>query len=148
MIYIDTSYITKCYVGEIGSAEVLALVAGRTDLVCAAHGRLEVVASFKRIQRKGRLDARTVKQVLRRFEEDELAGYWRWLPVSEALIALACRRVAELPSSTFLRAADALHLAAAREADCECVYSHDRHLFAAAPLFDLQARDVIVANQN
>jgi predicted nucleic acid-binding protein len=143
MIYIDTSYITKCYVGEVGSAEVLALLAGRPDLACAAHGRLEVVASLKRIQREGRLDARALKQVLKRLETDELAGHWQWLPVSSELITLACKRVAELPPSTFLRAADALHLAAAEEAGCREVYSHDRHLLAAAPLFGLVARDVI-----
>jgi predicted nucleic acid-binding protein len=146
MIYIDTSYITKCYVGEIGSAEVLALLAGRSDLVCSAHGRLEVVASLKRIQREGKLDARALKQAIRRLEADELAGHWQWLPVSSELIDLACRRVAALPPSTFLRAADALHLVAAQEAGCTAVYSHDRHLLAAAPLFDLTAQDVIPAS--
>ena len=145
MIYIDTSYITKCYVGEIGSAEVLALLAGRSDLVCSAHGRLEVIASFKRIQREGKLDSRALKQVIKQLEADELAGHWRWLPVSSPLISLACQRVATLPPSTFLRAADALHLAAAQEAGCAEIYSHDRHLLAAAPLFGLTARDVIPA---
>ena len=145
MIYIDTSYITKCYVGEVGSAEVLALLAGRADLVCSAHGRLEVVASFKRIQREKRLDLRALKQVLKQFEADELAGHWHWLPVSSELITLACKRVAEMPPSTFLRAADALHLTAAQEAGCREIYSHDRHLLAAAPLFGLTARDVIPA---
>ena len=145
MIYIDTSYITKCYVGEIGSAEALAFLAGRSDLVCAAHGRLEVVASFKRIQREGRLDARTLNQVLKRLEADEIAGHWQWLPLSPELIRTACQRVATLPPSTFLRAADALHLAAAQEAGCAEIYSHDRHLLAAAPLFGLAAIDLIPA---
>lgn len=143
MIYINTSYITKCYVGETGSAEVPALLAGRSDLVCSAHGRLEVIAFFKRIHREGKLDARALKQVIKQLEADELAGHWQWLPVSPALISLACQRVAALPTSTFLRAADALHLAAAQESGCTEIYSHDRHLLAAAPLFDLAARDVI-----
>ena len=48
-------------------------------------------------------------------------------------------RVGELPSTVFLRAADALHLTCAAEEGCTAIHTSDRHMTAAAPAFGLQA---------
>lgn len=143
MIYLDTSYLLKVYTHEHGSEEVAAWMTGRQDFVCSHHGRLEVIAGLKRHQREGRLDARGLRQSLAQLAIDESQQLFVWLPVGNELIDHACTRVASLPFTTFLRAADALHLACAADAGLKEIYSHDRHLLSAASYFGLRGIDVI-----
>lgn len=46
------------------------------------------------------------------------------------------------PRETFLRTADAVHLATARELGEREVWTNDRHMLAAAPYFGLTGRSV------
>ena len=143
MIYLDTSYLVKLYADEPGAAAVLAWAEGKGDFVCAAHGRLELFAAFKRHQREGSLTGPDLQALLQQVRNDESSGLVRWLPISTELIATACEQVLALPPSAFVRAADALHLACAADAGLKEIYSHDRHLLAAAPHFKLTGIDVI-----
>jgi uncharacterized protein len=143
MIYLDTSYIVKCYLREPGTAEVLAWLEGKAGLSCCLYGRLEFYAAVKRHVREERLTKAEAEKALRTFEGDERRGVWHWLPVTEALLRLAGERMRTLPDRVFLRSADALHLTCAAEHRCETVYSHDRHLLKAAPEFGLTGCDVI-----
>jgi predicted nucleic acid-binding protein len=68
----------------------------------------------------------------------------RWLPLSPQVLAGMIGRFSRIPRTTFLRAADTLHIACAAEQGFTEVYSNDRHFLAAAPLFGLNARTVIV----
>jgi len=145
VIYLDTSYLTKIYTAERGSAEVISWMTGKSGFVCAQHGRLEIVSSFKRHQREGHLSAREVSSLLRRLEADERAQLIAWLPTDLALVRRACAIVAACPSGVFLRSADALHLACAADAGLKEIFSHDRHLLAAAIHFGLQGIDIIPA---
>ena len=106
MIYLDTSYLTKIYTAEPGSAEVIAWMTGKSDFVSCLHGRLELVSSFKRHQREGHLAQRDVAALIRRLEADEAAELIVWLPCETGLIQVACARTASLPPSVFLRAGD------------------------------------------
>lgn len=143
MIYLDTSYLLKLYVYELGSEDIAAWLMGKSGLVCARHGRLELIAALKRHQREGRLDARGWRQVLVRLEADENSRLLEWLPVGNALLDTACDKIAAMPASVFLGAGDALHLVCAKEAGLKEIYSHDRHVLAAASHFGLRGIDVI-----
>ena len=134
MIYLDASYLVKLYADEPGAEAVLAWVEGKGDFVCAAHGRLELFAAFKRHQREGALTGPRLRFLVQQVEGDEASGLIQWLPVSTELIAAACWQMIGLPPPVFLRAADA---------GLKEIYSHDRHLLAAAPHFKLKGIDVI-----
>ena len=54
------------------------------------------------------------------------------------MLRLAAQRFRRLPSTTFLRAADALHLTCAAEEGFTTIHTRDRHMIAAAPAFGLQ----------
>lgn len=143
MIYLDSSYLVRLYLRQPGSAELESWLSGRSDWVCCLHGHLEVVSALKRQQREGHMDDRGLQSALRQLKTDEASTLLRWLPVTRELVDQASVQVAALPPSVYLRAADALHLTCAREAGLKEIYSHDRHLLAAAEHFGLKGVDVI-----
>jgi predicted nucleic acid-binding protein len=143
MIYLDTSYIVKCYLREPGTDVVLDWLQGKSGLTSCIHGRLELVATFKRHVREGRLIEKQAMASSRLLEKDERNGIWQWIPISVELIHEACKRTMSLRSNIFVRAADALHLTCAAENGFTSVYSHDRHLLAAAEYFGLEGKDIL-----
>ena len=146
MIYFDTSYVIKCYLNEAGSAELRRLAESANGIGCCLHGRLEFWTAVKRNVREKLITSPEADATFQRLVEDETAGVWHWFPVQPEMIELACRRVASAADSIFLRAADALHLACAAEHGFADFFTHDRHLLAAAPVFGIAAKDVIVAS--
>ena len=143
MIYLDTSYIVKCYVAEPGSDRILAWLEGQRGIVCSWQGRLEFFSAIHRHVQAGNLNVTRAKRVTSQLESDEAQGIWTWLPVTLALVRRTCQTVGGLGPKTCLRAADALHLATAADAGCACIYSHDRHLLGAAKVFGVEARDIL-----
>ena len=77
------------------------------------------------------------------FEADCAAGGIRLLPLTAAIVDSVARVFATAPATSYLRAADALHLASAADFGFTEIYSNDRHLLAAAPLFGLRGVNVI-----
>lgn len=143
MIYLDTSYIVKCYAREPGTVRVLDWLAGQFGPSSCLHGRIEFFAAVKRHVREGRLSRAGALRAFKRLEADEDDGLWNWIPVTDALIRDACRRIARLSDSVFLRAADALHLTCAAESGFRTVYSHDRRFLDAAIHFGLEGIDIL-----
>jgi hypothetical protein len=143
VIYLDTSYIAKCYLREPGTKQILAWLEGKTGLACCSHGRLELYAAIKRHVREGRLSQRQAAGSFRLLQRDERAGIWHWIPVSEGLIREACRRVESLQATVLVRAADALHLTCAAENGFTTIYSHDTHMLAASRYFTLEPQDIL-----
>lgn len=139
MTYFDSCYLAKLYLMEPDSGRVRARAEDADKLVCCAIGRGEVVATFHRHFREKRLTQREFRLLAAQVEADLDAGVWTALPVTSALIEAQAHRMATLPATVFLRAADALHLACAAEAGLRELYSSDRQLVAAAPHFGLRA---------
>lgn len=139
MIYFDACYLAKLYVLEADSARVRERAEASTGLACCVIGRGEVAATLHRHFREGRLTQSEFKRLASQAEADVEAGVWKVLPVTSSLIEAQTRRIAALPASVFVRAADALHLACAADTGFAEVYSSDRHLVAAAPHFGLKA---------
>jgi len=144
MIYFDTSYIIKCYLNEVGSAPVRALAESSNGMGCSVHGRVEFWAAVKRNVREGKITADEAAATFARFQEDEGEGVWTWFPVETKGVHTACDRIAKAADTMFLRAADALHLACALEQGFTEIFTHDRHMLAAAVAFGMAARNVIV----
>lgn len=142
-VYYDTAYLLKLYRHEPGSEAVRAH-AGTVDVItCSLHGRIEIVAAAHRKIREGASTATQMDALLEQLAADRLSGTLQWLAVTDAHLSWIDRAFRHAPASTYLRAADALHLASAAEAGFAEIYSNDRHLLAAAPLFGLRGIDVI-----
>lgn len=139
MIYFDSCYLAKLYLMEPDSPRVRTHAEACDGLACCSVGRGEVIAAFHRHFRDARLTQRQFRQLAAQVEADLEIGLWTSLPVTSAVVETQARRMALLPASVFLRAADALHLACAQEAGLREIYSSDRHLVAAAPHFGLRA---------
>lgn len=158
--YLDTAYLLKLYWPELGSEAVRAL-ADRVDVVvCSLHGRAELItAAHRKLREAPEAGANFKSQIsdlksggtaalsalLAQVAADQAAGAIAWLPITEAHLDRVATVVRRAPATVYLRAADALHLASAAEAGFAEIYSNDRHLLAAAPLFGLRGIDVIGA---
>lgn len=142
MIYCDTSYLVRLYLDEPGAEDVRELCS-RHEVAASVHAKAEVPAALHRSWREGRTHSEGLPALIAQFQADLGAGGIHWLPLGESLLDEMGARFAKLPRDTFLRAADALHLACAAEHGFIEVYSNDRHFLAAAPLFDLKGTNII-----
>lgn len=138
MSYFDSAFIAKFYLDEPESDAIRALAAGLGRVHCVAYGRIEVASVFHRKLREGAFTERVQREVAAQFADDCAAGVWTWLSVTEALVEEAVRSMTTLPRRVYLRSADALHLACAREHGFKEIYSNDRHVIAAAPHYGLK----------
>jgi predicted nucleic acid-binding protein len=141
--YYDTNYLFKLQCLETGTTEVRSHAATVDTLVCSLHGRAEFVSAAHRKIREGKATGEQLKSLLAQLRTDTAAGALRWLPITAAHIARVEAVYLTAPSSAYLRAADALHLASAAEFGFTEIYSNDRHLLKAAPLFGLRGTNVL-----
>lgn len=93
--------------------------------------------------REERISPQHYRLILRQVETDEASRLWNWLPLPVELILKTAALFTKLDSGSYLRAADALHLACAFENGFAEVYSNDKHLLAAAGTFGVEVGNVI-----
>lgn len=138
MVFCDTSTLAKYYVPEAESPKVRGAL-DRASVVSASDlTRTELMAVFHRRWREGKWDQGTMTHTMRQFEQDDLSGYWGWVPVDRAVTDLAARMFASLPSTVFLRAADAIHLATAMRQGAKALHTHDVHQAKAAAVLGIR----------
>jgi len=143
MSYFDSSYLFRLYWEDAGFAEVRASAAQSQSLACALHGRAEVISICHRKFREGAASAEQFRLLVQQFQDDCAQGAFTWLSLTSAVFQRVEEVYLHAPTSVFLRAADALHLACAREYNFGEIYSNDRHLLTAAPLFGLRGINLI-----
>ena len=103
----------------------------------------ELHGALHRNFREHRLDRSEFDGVLDRFDTDVEEEMWHWLPITMSVHQRVASVYRELPSSVFLRSADAIHLATAAEHGFSRIYSSDRHLLTAAPHLGLTGVNLI-----
>jgi predicted nucleic acid-binding protein len=146
MIYFDAAYIAKCYLNEPGADRVRAVAHGADGLASCALARLEFASILKRHVREHHMTRREMTAVLKDFAEDEASGVWQWFGVTAELLDKARQAVLDIPSTTFLRSGDALHLACAEAHGFHEVYTNDRHMLRAARYFHVTGVNVLSEN--
>ena len=70
---------------------------------------------------------------VRQFTNDDIGGFWTWLPLDITIIDAAAKTYTTLPDTVFLRAADCLHLVTALHHGVAEIFTYDTHQTAAAP---------------
>ena len=139
----DTSYLVRLYLDEVGCEAVRDLACTMDAISVAWHGQVEVIAAFHRIYRENRISRQRHLELIDQFLADDSNSLFYWLELNEGVRLRLLSFFRKASPATFLRAADALHLASAAEHGFTEIYSNDRHLLTAAPLFGLQGINVI-----
>jgi len=141
-VYLDTCYIAKFYFNEPESPRVRELVRAADIIYSSLWALAEFHGVIHRRLREGSSTPLDARELSNRFSEHIQGGLWKLIPVNEALLRRTCALMVSAPPDLFLRTADAVHLATARELGEREVWTNDRHMLAAASYFGLTGRRV------
>lgn len=141
--YFDTSYLFRLYWKEPGWEAVRDIASGCDVIASAWHASAELESVLLRKRREGEIDHRIVEAIGKQLAEDQRMGGLRFLPLDERVMLRLRGVMREAPAQTFLRAADAMHLACAAVHGFQTVYSNDTHFLKAASLFGVNGLNVI-----
>jgi predicted nucleic acid-binding protein len=92
--------------------------------------------------RENKLSQRRFRELLDAFLRHVGQDVWTFLPVTYRTLQKAAALVRAAPAAFYLRAGDAIHLAAAMRAEEHEIWTNDRHLLRAAEHFGLSGRSV------
>jgi predicted nucleic acid-binding protein len=143
MRYFDTTYLYRVYSAEPGHQAVKHLLTKSNRIASAWHGRAEFASIVLRKRREGSDSPNHLAALESQFQNDLQSGLVQFFPLTESVMLRLENTLRFAPSTTNLRAADALHLACAAEHGFKEVYSNDKHFLTAAPLFGLKGVNVI-----
>jgi predicted nucleic acid-binding protein len=144
-VYFDTSYIAKFYLNEPESERVRGLAKTAHGICSSQWAIAEFHAVLHRQLREGFLSKKDVRSVAAAFEAHVGLKFWVLAPVREGLLREMGASLIAAPSDLYLRAADAVHLATAKEMGEAEVWTNDRHMLKACEYFGLRGRSVTSA---
>lgn len=143
MIYFDTSYLFRLYY-RVGHAQQIQDILKSGETVASAiHGKTELFSAFHRGFREKVYPLSQIEKMMEQLNSDTQQQYLHWLPITEKTILYTQNVYSAAPVTCFLRAADALHLACARENGFKEIYSNDKHLLSATSLFGLKGKNIL-----
>jgi predicted nucleic acid-binding protein len=134
--------VAKCYLNEGDSTPVRELAFNATGLYSSSWCIPELACVFQRHVRESRLTSAQAASLRDLFLDDVHGGVWSLVPISDRFLFRVESLVSALPPSMYLRAGDAIHLAAAQGAGFAEIWSNDKRLLAAAPHFGLTGKSV------
>jgi predicted nucleic acid-binding protein len=138
VIFADTSAVAKLYVPEAESAAVRTLFDGAEAAAVSELVRVELMAAFHRRLREGRWGRAEFQAAVRQFQQDDLGGFWTWLPLDGAMLNAAAQIYTTLPETVFLRSSDCVHVVTALHYNFPEIYTYDKHQTLAAPALGLR----------
>ena len=141
-LYFDTAYLAKCYLNEVDSTPVRELAFSATGLYSSSWCLAELACVLQRHVRESKLKRAQADRLRGFFLEDVHSGVWSLLPISDRFLIRVESLVSTLPHSLYLRAGDAIHLAAAQGAGFTEIWSNDKRLLDAAPAFGLTGKSI------
>ncbi len=141
--FFDASYLVRLYLEDTGFEQVRQLASEAPALASSWHGQAEIIAALHRAYREGRFTAERFLFAVEQFKMEQKDNHFVWYALDEKVEARLEKTFKSASPSTYLRAADALHLACAAEHGFKQVYSNDSHFLSAAPHFGLKGINVI-----
>jgi predicted nucleic acid-binding protein len=139
MIFLDTSAFAKLYVPEPESAALRNVVDAEDEVYASELVRVELASVFHRRWREGKWSQADFLAAVRQFAADDIGGFWTWAPLNSAIVEAAAKTYPTLPSYTFLRSSDCLHLVTAVQQNFTEIYTYDVQQTSAAPALGLKA---------
>lgn len=138
MIFCDTSVIAKLYVPEKESPAVRTLLESEDQVLASELVRLELMGVFHRQRREKKWTRDQFMTAVRQFTNDEVGGFWTWLPLDSQIIESATKTFTTLPDTVFLRSGDCIHLVTAMHHSFTDIYTYDAHQAAASVALGLR----------
>ena len=141
-IYFDSAYLVKCYVEEPDSRRVLAFAQSAEPVYSSTLCLAELACALHRSVREKIITRDYADHARRAFLGDRSHGIVRLISLSDDILRAVETVAAGLPSTIFLRADDAVHLASAQLEGFAEIWSNDRHMLKAASHFGLAGRSI------
>jgi predicted nucleic acid-binding protein len=138
MIFCDTSAVAKLYLVERESPAMRARLEGEDQVFVSELLRTELMGVFHRQLREKIWDRDKFMTAIRQFAQDDIAGFWTWLPLDSTVIEAAAQVYTTLPESVFLRAADCLHIVTALRHNFADIYTYDKRQTDASTALGLR----------
>ena len=142
MIFCDTSAAVKIYAPERESRSVRLLFNSENEICLSELTRVELMGVFHRRLREGSWNQIQFLAAIRQFSNDDLSGFWTWLPLDRSVLDAAAKIYTTLPGTVFLRSSDCIQMITAVRHNFAEIYTYDRHQSVAASVLGLKAVSV------